>query len=558
MRVGRSSLTRRLTHRAWTFCAAIAVAGGYSCAHAQTLRGTDDQTALGVPRVALNGAPGVGLPQPLTPSEAARVRRIFALQAAGAITEAARETDLLDNKLLLGPILADRYLGGSSHPTAADLADWLAKYGEQSDALAIRALRARVEPDATPAPDGRKLPRGAALSTGSVRVLFVQNRDAAAVTAAAPLLSASSSPASSGSAEPLFDGGLAAWRVGNASLAASFFEAAYRAAPTNSLRAAAAFWTARTAQRQANLSGWVVWLRRAAQETDTFYGRIAGRALGPSLACLPGDTLGTADIDALRATPEGTRAFALLQVGEKRRAEAEFRALWADAGQDAILARPLALLAHAVGLPQFAAELRAAQLPGPEAPQPPSLQPSGGFVIDPSLIYALVHHESNFRAAAVSHSGASGLMQIKPATARGVGSDGSLAGVAVDRLHDPAVNLAVGQRYLLQMSEDESIDGDLVRLLAGYKQGLFGLKRWADSVNDQGDPLLFLEAIPNPATRAFVQDILAWSWHYATVFKFPAASLNALAAGHYAKLVRKDARTARGAAVTCDVAGSVW
>ena len=100
------------------------------------------------------------------------------------------------------------------------------------------------------------------------------------------------------------------------------------------------------------------------------------------------------------------------------------------------------------------------------------------------------------------------------------------------------MNLAVGQRYLLQLSEDVSIDGDLIRLLAGYAQGLFGLKRWADNVNDQGDPLLFLEAIPNPATRGFVQDILAWSWHYAAVLKVPAASLDALAAGRFPRLVR--------------------
>jgi soluble lytic murein transglycosylase-like protein len=268
--------------------------------------------------------------------------------------------------------------------------------------------------------------------------------------------------------------------------------------------------------------------------------------------------LGPADIDALRATPEGSRAFALLQVGEKRRAEAEFRALWADAGQDAILARPLALLARAVGLPQFAAELRSAALPGPEAPQPPSLQPSGGFVIDPSLIYALVHHESNFQTAAVSHSGARGLMQIKPGTALSVSSDRSLDGVHADRLHDPAVNLAVGQSYLLQLSRDDSVDGDLIRLLASYRQGLFGLKRWADSVNDQGDPLLFLEAIPNPATRGFVQDILAWSWRYAAVLKLPATSLDALASGHYPRLVRTDAQPIQGGAVACDVAESLW
>jgi len=531
------------------FCAAIVVAGGYSCAHAQTLRGTDDQTALGVPRVALSGAPGVALPQPLSPSEAVLIRHIFALQAAGAISEAIRETDRLDNKLLLGPILAERYLGFWSHPTAADLTDWLAKYGEQPDAPAIRALRSQLEPDTAPVTDNPRPRRGGAVATAPAWTLFVQNRDAAAIAAATPQLSRP--PSQPGSAEPLFAGGLAAWRASDAPMAVSFFQAAYRAAPTAALRAAGAYWAARAAQRQADRSASVVWLRRAAQETDTFYGRIAARALGPSFACLPGETLGTADIDALVTTPEGRRAFALLQVGEHRRAEAELRALWADAGQDAIFARPLALLARAVGLTQFAAELRAAALPAQEAPSPPELHPAGGFVIDPTLIYALVHHESNFHPAAVSHSGALGLMQIKPATARAVSGDQSLDGIHLTRLHDPAVNLAVGQRYLVQLSEDDSIDGDLIRLLAGYRQGLFGLKRWADSVNDQGDPLLFLEAIPNPATRGFVQDILAWSWHYAAVFKLPAASLDALASGHFPRLVRTAVQAMDPTAAAC-------
>jgi soluble lytic murein transglycosylase-like protein len=510
---------------------------------------------LGVPRVALNGAPGLGLPQPLSPGEAVRIKHIFALQAAGAIPEALRETSLLDNDLLLGPILADRYLGGWTHPSAADLTDWLAKYGDQPDAPAIRVLRARMAPDdPPPAPPPGPRRGSAASTTAPIRTLFVQNRDTAAVASASPLLSR----AAASGAEPLLAAGLAAWRAGNPPTAFSFFEAAYRAAPTAALRAAGAFWVARTARREADRSASVVWLRRAAQEIDTFYGRIAARMLGPSLACVTGETLGTADLDALSATPEGSRAFALLQVGEKRRAEAELRALWADAGQDPILARPLALLARAVGLPQFAAELRSAAPPAPEAPQPPSLQPSGGFVIDPSLIYALVHHESNFHTAAVSHSGARGLMQLMPETARAVSGDQSLTGVNINRLHDPAVNLAVGQRYLLQLSEDDSIDGDLLRLLAGYGQGLFGLKRWADSVNDQGDPLLFLEAIPNPATRSFIQDILAWSWHYAAALKLPAASLDALAAGHFPHLVRADEEAMHVTVPACDAAGVPW
>ena len=59
-------------------------------------------------------------------------------------------------------------------------------------------------------------------------------------------------------------------------------------------------------------------MRRAAQEGGTFYGLIARRALGPAIDCVPGETIGNADLDALVATPQGRRAFALLQVGEKR------------------------------------------------------------------------------------------------------------------------------------------------------------------------------------------------------------------------------------------------
>ena len=45
-----------------------------------------------------------------SPSEAVLVRRIFLLQDSGSVADAARETGRLGNDLLLGAILADRYL----------------------------------------------------------------------------------------------------------------------------------------------------------------------------------------------------------------------------------------------------------------------------------------------------------------------------------------------------------------------------------------------------------------------------------------------------------------
>ncbi len=134
--------------------------------------------------------------------------------------------------------------------------------------------------------------------------------------------------------------------------------------------------------------------------------------------------------------------------------------------------------------------------------------------------------------AAVSASGARGLMQIMPSTAQAV------AGGRAGQLQDPAVNLAIGQQYLLSLAGDDVIDGDLIRILASYGQGQGGLRKWVDTVRDEGDPLMFIEAIPSAFTRASVQDSLVYSWHYAAQLHLPASSLDALAAGRYPRLVR--------------------
>ena len=162
MRGRGSRLTRALLTWVGVLAAVLSAAGSYSVAQAQGPGETADQTALAVPRVGLRGAAGVGLPQPLSPSEAAQVRRIFSLQGAGSVAEAARETERLQNDLLLGAILADRYLRGQ--PTAAELAAWLTRFGDQPEAPAIRGLLERLAPGATasPAPDSPPSARRAA------------------------------------------------------------------------------------------------------------------------------------------------------------------------------------------------------------------------------------------------------------------------------------------------------------------------------------------------------------------------------------------------------------
>ena len=215
---------------------------------------------------------------------------------------------------------------------------------------------------------------------------------------------------------------------------------------------------------------------------------------------MPSNTLlSQADVDAIAATDGGWRAFALLQVGQPGRAADEFRGLWPMVRDDPALRRALLLVAAGVGLTDCAAQLAA----WTEAIEPgagdqlqfavPPLRPAGGFLVDPALVYGLTRVESNFDSDAISSAGARGLMQLMPVTAQYVGSNASLAN---ESLHDPSLNLELGQRYVLLLAAQDAIDGNLLRLLASYNAGLGGYLHWAGSMRDDGDPLLFIEAIP--------------------------------------------------------------
>jgi soluble lytic murein transglycosylase len=197
------------------------------------------------------------------------------------------------------------------------------------------------------------------------------------------------------------------------------------------------------------------------------------------------------------------------------------------------------VVAAQANLPGLTAQLAAASQAEDGRPRDfarfpmPKLVPQGGYRVDPALLYALALQESRFNAAAVSPAGARGLMQIMPATASYLARDPSLQGEGAQRLHDPGYSLELGQRYVHYLARHDGVDGNLIRLLAAYNAGPGSLLKWLPAHGHRDDPFLFVEAIPFDETRGFVQQVLTYSWIYASRLGLPAPSLDQLAAGGF-------------------------
>ncbi len=515
------------------------------------------EQALSVPRLGLgDGVPG--LPQPLAPSDAARLRQIFALQQQGDFAGAEAETRRLEDRRLIGHVLADRWQRpGAPQPDLNSLQDWLSRHSDLPDAGAVHALLRRRLPQNAPRPpapvdeslpaelelapeDRATAPANASRDAGSgidaALAAFQAGRDEEAYRLAADL--ARRNPQL---AQPAYIAGLAAWGSGRIELALGQFEAAARATSTTpALRAAAAFWTARAAIRTRRPQLYVPWMLQAAQEPRSFYGLIARRVLGLS----PGfawerDTAGAAEGAALAETAAGWRALALLQIGQGDRAERELRRLWPVARGNPSLLRAVLAVASQAGLTDLAAQVAGLVQTTDGRPRDydrfplPPLEPAGGFRVDPALLYGLALQESRFDSRAVSPAGARGLMQIMPATAAFITGDSSLNGSGMRRLHDPALSLELAQRYLHHLTAREVVDGNLIRLLAAYNNGPGNVGRWAPNVRHQDDPFLFIESIPVAETRNFVQRVLSYSWIYASRLGLPSPSLDDMAQGEF-------------------------
>ena len=138
----------------------------------------------------------------------------------------------------------------------------------------------------------------------------------------------------------------------------------------------------------------------------------------------------------------------------------------------------------------------------------PDWRPENGFNVDQALLLAIARQESRFNVRAKSGRGARGLMQLMPRTAAFIGARRALRRDRAQTLFEPRMNMSLAQKYITHLLRQKQVDGDLFRVLAAYNAGPGSLSRWLKAVDFRNDPLLFIEAIPSPETRNYIERVL--------------------------------------------------
>ncbi len=154
------------------------------------------------------------------------------------------------------------------------------------------------------------------------------------------------------------------------------------------------------------------------------------------------------------------------------------------------------------------------------------LERSKQIGLDPAYVYGLIRQESRFLMDAKSGVGASGLMQVMPATARWTAKKIGLVGFQPHQITDRDTNIAIGTGYLKLVLDN--FGGSMPMAAAAYNAGPGRPRQWRGQA---GAPTLeaaiWAENVPFNETRDYVKKVLANTTLYAALITGQPQSLKA-------------------------------
>ena len=310
----------------------------------------------------------------------------------------------------------------------------------------------------------------------------------------------------------------------------------------NARKIEAAFWAGRAADANDDRKNAKAFWSIAAAHPMAFYGALSATMRGerPRYEFFEQDC-SDEDMDALRETKYGKMALALLQTGQKGRAEEYLKLLITSRASDRTL-HAVNSVATVYGLPRVSIQasgvikdrgileidddiIYSAQYPLPD------WEPMGGWSIDRALLLAITKQESGFKTNAKSTAGANGLMQLMPGTAKLVARQNKMKLSDID-MSKPEHNMFLGQQHIVDLLAHPNINNNIVKMLASYNAGMGTMLKFEKSF-DTSDPLLYIESFPAYETRGYIKRVMSNLWLYRARLNQPLSSMEELADGQW-------------------------
>ncbi len=292
-------------------------------------------------------------------------------------------------------------------------------------------------------------------------------------------------------------------------------------------------------------STWVYWRARALEEQGrktrakalyesiagqgTFYAQLALEELGRKITVPRAPAaLKPAELDKVASDPDLQRAFTFYRLGLRLEGNREWG--WALRGfseRELLAAGELARRADLIDrMVDASARSRteydyAQRFPAPHYDlMRPAAQELG---LDKAWVYGLIRQESRFITDARSVVGASGLMQVMPATGSWVAKKIGLTDYVHEKLNDLHTNILLGTNYMNMVLAN--VDGSQVLATAAYNAGPGRARTWRRALSEPMEGAVFVETIPFSETRGYVRNVMANATNYAALFEKTPQSL---------------------------------
>ncbi len=134
--------------------------------------------------------------------------------------------------------------------------------------------------------------------------------------------------------------------------------------------------------------------------------------------------------------------------------------------------------------------------------------------INPLLVISVMRQESSFAPEIDSRAGAIGLMQVVPQTAQWVAEQINLADYSLTKPND---NINIGSWYLAYLHNHQQHNTNSLLAIASYNAGMGNVRGWIKKYS-LDDPDLFVEKIPFPETKDYVEGVFSNYWNYLRLY----------------------------------------